>query len=247
MTYFDRNLAALDAIEDLLEAYAEARLRPAGPVLARIRRNVMAQAAAAAMERQPMAPVPAAPSRWHLPGVAFPRIQVPTRAAALGFAAVLTLGTSAAVLAAPPGSPFSNARAVLEAMTVPNSDDARLAAHEQHLGERLAAAELAAARGDAAGLEAALAAYQAEVDAALADIGNDADRLAHLEAMLAKHVAVLTSLEVTVPEQASVDKAIDTSQKAIVKIKAKGSKSVGKPAAQPTKPDPGPDSAPGRS
>lgn len=246
MTYFDRNLAALDAIEDLLEAYSEARLQPAGPVLARMRRNVMAQAAAAAMERHPMASVAAAPSPWHLLGFSFPRFQVPVRAAALGFAAVLTLGTSAAVLAAPPGSPFYNARAVLAAMTLPNPDDARLAAHEQYLAERLGAAELAAARGDAGGLVAALAAYQAEVDAALADIGKDADRLAHLEAMLAKHVVILTSLEVTVPEQASVDNAIDTSQKAIVKIKEKGSKSVGKPADRPAKPDTGPDRAPGR-
>ena len=51
----DRHLAALDQVEDLLEAYAEARLAPAGPVLSRMRAHVLAQAAAAAaVQRLPV-------------------------------------------------------------------------------------------------------------------------------------------------------------------------------------------------
>jgi hypothetical protein len=46
--YFDTDFAALDALEDEIEAYAVARFSPSGPVLARIRANVMAEAAAAA-------------------------------------------------------------------------------------------------------------------------------------------------------------------------------------------------------
>ena len=46
--YFDTDFAALDAIEDDIEAYGRARYSPSGPVLARIRANVMAEAAAAA-------------------------------------------------------------------------------------------------------------------------------------------------------------------------------------------------------
>jgi hypothetical protein len=43
----DKDHGALDRLEDLLDAYAEARLMPRGPVLARIRANVLAEAAAA--------------------------------------------------------------------------------------------------------------------------------------------------------------------------------------------------------
>jgi hypothetical protein len=136
----------------------------------------------------------------------------------------MVFGTSAAVFAAPPGSPFYNARVAIETAFLPNDLDARLAAHEQHLEDRLFEAQLAAARGDAEGLDAALAAYQAEVDASVADVGEDASRLAHLEEMLAKHVAVLTALEVKVPEQAAIENALENSQKAIVNIKEKGNK-----------------------
>ena len=48
MGYAEFERYANDRVEDLLDAYADARLEPAGPVLARIRANVMAHAAAAA-------------------------------------------------------------------------------------------------------------------------------------------------------------------------------------------------------
>ena len=52
-------------------------------------------------------------------------------------------------------------------------------------------------------------AYQAEVDAAVADVGDDADRLAHLEAELAKHTAVLQALAATAPEQMPTHRLFD--------------------------------------
>lgn len=217
--YQDRGLAALDQVEDVLEAYAEARLSPSGPVLARMRTHVVAQAvqfaAAQAIARE-AAEADAQPSRWALLNRGLPR-----RAMSLGMAAALTLGTGAAVLAAPPGSAFFNARIAIEAAFLPTQADARLASHEQHLLERLAEAEAAAARGDVVALDAALAAYDAEVDAALADLGDDPVRLAHLEEMLGKHVIVLTALEVRLPEQAAIDHALQSSQKAVAKIKEK--------------------------
>jgi hypothetical protein len=228
-TYDDRDLGALDRLEDLLEAYAEARLMPRGPVLSRIRAHVLAEAAATSAtatgtnrlrlveKRTP------APSRWSFSS---PFAQ---RAFALGFAAMLTVGTTAAVLAAPPGSTFYNARVYIETLALPAQADARLEGHERLLQERMAEAEEAIARGDAVGLAAALAAYQAEVDAATADVGDDAARLAHLEAMLAKHTQVLTDFAAGQPEQSSIDNAIEASSKAIEKIKAKGS-----PPAHPT-------------
>lgn len=220
MSYASRELQELDEIEDLLQAYADARLTPSRPVLSRMRANVLAQAAAmAALDAAERSFDPTADgsrSRWSLP-----RISVPRRAFTMVGVASLALATTGAVIAAPPGSPFYEARVAVEAALLPRDIDARLAAHEQHLAERLAAAEAAAASGDANALSAALAAYQSEVDAAVADVGLDADRLAHLEAMLAKHVAVLTALEVKVPEEAGIDRALQSSQKAIEKIKGK--------------------------
>jgi hypothetical protein len=233
--YFDRDLAALDQVEEILGAYADANLSPSGPVLARMRAQVMREASlrtaiAAAQDRRAAAQVTQA--HWSLSGMRLAR-----RAFALGLAAALTLGTTAAVLAAPPGSPFYNARVAIEVAFLPTQVDQRLASHESHLDERLAEAEAAAARGDFVALAAALDAYQAEVDAAVADIGDDADRLAHLEAELAKHTAVLQALAAKVPEQSSIEHAIDTSQKAATKLKDRGEHGGGKPSSQPGKPN----------
>ena len=231
---YDPNLAALDEIEDLLEAYADARLAPRGPVLARMRTAMLAQAAASAAAQRRLADAPVSrPSPW-----ALPRPQLPRRAFALGMAAALTIGTSAAVMAAPPGSVFFNARIVLETALLPGHSDARLASREQHLDQRLAEAEAAAARGDVVALEAALAAYRAEVEASVGDLGDDLDRLARLEEVLAKHVAVLQALEAKVPEQASIDMAIASSQKAVqtIKDKAENANQGGPPPAKPGRP-----------
>jgi Domain of unknown function (DUF5667) len=217
--YDDNNRRALDRLEDLLDAYADARLMPRGPVLSRIRANVLAEAAAvsAASVRRPQLAEPRRAPRW---AVASPFTR---RAIAFGFAAMLTIGTSAAVFAAPPGSPFYNARVYIETLTLPTQVDARLEGHERLLEERIAEAEAAAARNDAPGLAAALAAYQAEVDAASADIGDDAARLAHLESELAKHTTALSALATTLPDESSIERAIDKSSTAIAKLKAKGS------------------------
>jgi hypothetical protein len=215
-------MAALNRLEDLLDAYCDARLMPRGPILSRIRAAVLAQAAAAtataaATSRlQPFAGPARRVPRWTFSSP-FAR-----RLGALGFAATLTLGTSAAVLAAPPGSPFYNARVYLETLTLPSQVDERAAAHERLLIERLGEAQAAAARGDAAGVAAALAAYRAEVEAATTDVGNDAALLAHLEEELARHTVVLTALEAQLPDQAAIDKAIDASSNAIDKLKARG-------------------------
>jgi len=232
--YFDRDLAALDQIEDILEAYADARLSPSGPVLARMRAQVLReaslrQAMVAANERT--ASIDVMRRRFVIPHLYFPR-----RAFALGMAAAMTLGTGAAVLAAPPGSPFYNARVAIEVAFLPAQVDQRLASHEMHLDERLVEAEKAAARGDLVALAAALDAYRAEVDATVGDVGDDADRLAHLEAVLATHVATLEALAARLTNDTAADNAlehaIDVSQKAADKLKDKGSQS-GKPTQEP--------------
>jgi hypothetical protein len=232
-TYDDR--AADDQVEELLEAYAEARLTPTGPVLARIRAAVLAEAAAAAAGQRRLDVLAAGP-RFVLP-----QLQVPRRAFALGFAAVLTLGTTAAVMAAPPGSPFYNARVYMETIALPSQPDSRLAAREGHLETRIQEAQAAAARGDGAALAAALAAYQAEMDAAVAELGADPALLAHLEGVLNVHVVVLEALEAKLPEQASLDKALAASQVAVDRINEKAKSGGGRPAAPPGGPGGPPD------
>jgi hypothetical protein len=215
--YDDNDQNALDRLEDLLDAYADARLTPPGAVLARMRANVMLEASAAAATfaaaNRPrlVEPDPRPARRSFIPR--FSRL-----AFTMGFAAMLTLGTSAAVLAAPPGSPFYNARVYLETVFLPSQPEARTAGHEKLLDERIAEAEAAAQRGDTVALAAALAAFQTEVDAATADAGEDVDLLAHLQEMLAKHNAVLTALAQTLPEQSSIEKAIESSSKAITRL-----------------------------
>jgi hypothetical protein len=249
MSYAEFERLANDRVEDLLEAYAQSRLDPTGPVLARIRANVLAQAAASAAANRALATPTLAPAK---PRFAWLQAPLPRRAFALGMAASLALGTSAAVLAAPPGSPFYNARLVIETALLPTEIDARLAAYEAHLEQRLREAEAAAAAGDENALAAALAAYEADVTAALGAAGDDADLLAHLEAMLAKHTTVLVAVEARLPAQASVDKAIANSQKAIQKIKDKAAAGGGGggtggsgPTGPPDNPPHGPPDNPG--
>jgi hypothetical protein len=216
----DNDPGALDRLEDLLDAYADARLAPKSAVLARIRANVLAQAAslsvtAAAENRLRLVENRPRPPRTAL-GSRFART-----AFALGFAAMLTLGTSLAVMAAPPGSPFYNARVFIETVTLPSQAEARFEGHEKLLEERLADVEAAAGDGSASALAAALVAYQAEVDAATADAGSDTTWLARLQDMLAKHTATLTELAATLPDESSIEHAIESSSKAITKIEAR--------------------------
>jgi hypothetical protein len=229
-TGFEPEYPPIDQVVDLLEAYADARLSPRGVVLARMRRYVMAEAAArdAAEQDARLRAAITAASRQRKLGM----LHVGRRLAPIGMAAAMVFATSAAVFAAPPGSPFYNARVTLEQVFLPSATDDRVAAHEQHLKERLAEAQAAAARGDLVALDAALAAYRTEVDVAVADVGSDPALLAHLEAELAKHTAILETLAARLPEQAAIDHAIEVSQKAAKKLQDKG-----KPAT-PAQPGP---------
>lgn len=232
---FDAETPSIAQVVDLLEAYADARLSPRGAVLSRMRRHVMAEAAAkdAREDAARAAALAASGPKWsqlHL--------RMPRGIAAAGIAAALTFGTSAAVLAAPPGSPFYNARVALEQAFLPTQLDDRIAAINSQLEERLAEAQAAADRGDVVALEAALVAYRSEVDAAANESGWSAEQLAHFEAQLAKHVAKLEALAARLPQQAAdnaLQHAIDANERAAKKVREKGQ---GKPA------DPGQPGAP---
>jgi hypothetical protein len=242
--YEHPELIALDEVEDILDAYAEARLSPSGPLLSRMRAAVLAEASATGVAQATGTAAAAArpaPRRWHR--FAHPRLdgarwEVPRLAATLGFAVALGLGTSTAVTAAPPGSPFYNARVALESLLLPTQIDERLAAHEQHLDARLAEAEAAAARGDLVGLDAALAAYRMEVDVAIAEAGQDFDRLSKLQAVLEKHVATLSALAERLPTAAARDNAIEhalqVSQKAVTKVQDQKDHAGNRPVVPPS-------------
>ncbi len=240
MSYHDGDRVALDQLEDLLDAYADARLMPTGPVLARMRAAVLAEAAAAAADRRRTEVDPEPKRRF-----AMPELRLPRRAFALGLAASLTLGTSAAVFAAPPGSPFYNARLVIEAALLPTQVDERLAAREDHLDERLREAEAAAASGDIVALQAALIAFQSELDAAVGSSDEDLARLAHLQAAIEKHVAKLQELAARLPTEEAranaLEHAIDASQKAVDKLKDKAKKATGPATPKPVQGGEGPD------
>lgn len=231
---YNPNREGPDQVEQLLDAYAEARLEPAGPLLARIRIAVLADAAAAAADRRLAAVVPRPKPRFALPA-----FHVPRRAFALGMAATLTMGTAAAVLAAPPGSLFYNARLSIEvALMPPVTDiDARLAAYEEQFTQRIREAEAAIDRGDQSALGAALAAYQNELLNALAELGTDTARLTHLEDVLATHIAKLEVLAERLPtavaRQNAVEHAIQASQKAVEKIKEKKAHQNSRPSDPP--------------
>ena len=227
--YEHPNLLALDEVEDILEAYADARLTPRRPVLARIRAAVVAEAASAgaaraAQERQAAAAV-AIESETPRRRFAFPSLRRATFARpafALGFAGLLAITTGTAITSASPGSPLYMARVALEDIFLPVQIDARFASHEQHLDEYLAQAETAAAQDDPVGLEAALAAYQDEVDQTLADIGDDYARLERFEAVLESHAAKLSALSLRLPTEVArgnaEQHALQASERAATKV-----------------------------
>jgi len=225
--YEHPDLVALDEVEDILEAYVDGRLTPSGPILSRMRAAVMTEAAAfaaaRAAERRQIDLEQLAPrrGRFGLPQLTMRSLARP--AFALGLAGLLAIGTGTAVTSATPGSPFYGARVALEDVFLPAEIDARLASHEQHLDERLAAAEAAADAGDAGALAAALAAYQDEIDQMLGDVGDDYGRLAHFQAVLEKHVATLVALSIRLPTEVARDNvgehAIEAGERAVTKAR----------------------------
>lgn len=204
----------------LLVRYATRRLSPRLGALGRIRGEVLA----AAEMRTRAATPPASPRRAGLG----------RRIVAVGLAASLTVAGAATVLAAGPESPLYAARIWLEGITLPAGGPGRSEAHRQRLETRLDEAQAAARGGDPSALAAALAAYRSEVEAALADVGDDPLQLARLEAALATHLVVLNALADDVAPQAAdaIDAALRANDHAASKIKEKNGP-PGRPSSEP--------------
>ena len=154
------------------------------------------------------------------------------RAAAIGLVAaiVLTLGASSAIAAsngALPGDPLYGLKRAVERISLAMHRDpaGRAALHLQFAQERLDEVEALLAEGKDA--KPTLDALDAELTSAEADalhaqaLGKDtAALLAHVQAMIAKHVAVLNGVLAKVPDQAkdAIQRAIDNAKKAADKV-----------------------------
>ena len=228
-------------LQPQLDAYADARLSPDPQARARARAHVMAEARAALDARRV---VEVAPRRRPLFAMALrPRLRLSLLAAGL-LVALLAAGGVAA--GSGPGGPFYAARLWVEDLTLPAEADARAAAQADRLEQRLAEAERAAAEGNGPAVTAALDAYRATADAALANAGTDPARREHLAAQLGRHVAVLEALVPLVPSRASeaIQAAVDRAETRIQEILATP---PGTPPGKPGDTPPGrPEATPGK-
>ena len=208
-----------DELDWRLHAYIAARLSPTEDASRRMRRAVVARAADAAAirafeaERLALQEGRRLQAQRGLSG--FLRLYT-RRGAAAFLAGSMIFGSSVAVLAATPSSPLYGARIWLETSFLPTQADARAAAHVTLLEVRVEDAEHAAGGGDPSGVAAALAAYRAEIDAAIRDADGDPARLAALRAALGVHVLLLEQLEASAPAAAqnAIHAAINDSRKA---------------------------------
>jgi hypothetical protein len=218
-----------------LDAYADARLRADPEARARSRARVMAEARAVAHPRRLAAsPVQAMPRHRSV----FGRFRVPAAiAATLLLVGALTVG--AALAGSGPGGPFYAGRLWVEELTLPTDADARAKAQLARLDARLAEAAAAAQAGNGAAVTAALDAYRATVEAALADASLDPTRREHLAAQLGRNVVVLQALVPLVPDRASdaIEAAVDRTKERIQEIlETPPGVTPGKPEATPKLP-----------
>jgi hypothetical protein len=212
----NQDMTAIDEMEQRLRAYADARLSPTPEAVERMRAAIVARAAAAPATRGLRRPSGAVVWRswWPIRS---------RRAVGALLAASLSVGSAAAVFAASPGSPLYGTRLWLEALTLPAAGDARVAAQVEQLDQRDAEVQQATLAQDAGAVTAALAGFDQEMANAVHDAGNDPTRLAHLEAVLQKHIAVLQGVEANAPASAvpAIENAITASSKALAQIEAK--------------------------
>ena len=227
-------------VEDMLDAYADARLDPAGPVLARIRgerhgpgrrrrgRDRRSRAAGSesptatlgrAASAAPRCRAGRSPSAW--PRASDPRHERGRARRPAG----------QPVLQRPPRHRDGAAAGQI---------DARLAAYEEQFEERLA-------RGRGRGRErrrrragGRARRLPGRGGRRRRRLGDDADRLAHLEAVLAKHIAKLEALAARLPTEVpdnAVEHAIDDEPEGRRQDQGQGRPRRRQPADKPDKPD----------
>ncbi len=196
-----------DELGRRLEAYASVRLAP--------RRGSMARIRTALIEEARMQHLDASMAQVRRRGT------LRRRGTALLLAACLTVAAVAGVAAASTaGGPLYGARLWVESINLPTDANGRALERIQQIDARILDVEQAVQSGDQNAVAAAVAAYRDAVNAAVADAGTDANRLAHLKAALGLHVVVLQTLSGELPGPAvlAIDGAIQSSQKAVDRI-----------------------------
>lgn len=209
-----------------LDAYADARLSPAPSATVHMRARVMAGAhrqAALTSAGAGLTVLVRVPRVARRADVRHPAM----RAAGVLLAAALGLSLAVgSALAADAGGALYPARLGLETLLLPSDPAERAVAELARLDQRLQEAQAATARGDMAGVEAAMQAYAAIVDASTrAAIGaGDAVASAALEAGVARNVEVLRALMERAPDAAldGLTRAIEHSDAAIEDIHGSG-------------------------
>jgi len=233
------SLGAELELERRLDRYAEVRLSPSVASVARIRARVMREARLGFAEA----------ARTGMPATAGPVAGAPSvtgrhalrRAASLLVAASLSLGLAAGTMAASQaGGPFYGPRIGLEGLLLPSDPAARAGAEVVRLEARLAEFAAATASGDLGGAAAALDAYQAIAEEALAGAGAHAELLETLRVALARHVGILEALAATLPAPAraaierNIVRATDRNETVLERLDAARPRpGSGAPAAPP--------------
>lgn len=209
-------------IEFRLDGYARARLSPDPQAIARSRARIMRDARLqfeAAQLAAQLAPVVVAAARRSM----IRRVAMPLLAASVW--AVIAVGSMSA---AQPGGPLYTTRMWVENATLPATGAARAMTELARLETRLLEAGAAAARGDAAAVQAALDAYRQIADETIAAASGDDPLEALVAAALDKHLAVLTAVAASLSDKgnetaaaavaASIQKAIVHNQAVIDRI-----------------------------
>jgi hypothetical protein len=210
-----------DELAQRLEAYAVARLSPDRSAMARMRVRVMAMAREGAPAREAGVGRADTVSSVAVPAAALfeGRRRSPwRRSAALLLAAGLTLALGVgSVAATQPGGPLYGARIWAETLTLPSTAAERAQAEVRRLDERLSEAAAATVAGNTDGANAALDAYEAIVNEATSDAGNDVSAAATLETGVRSNIDVLTVLAGRAPEHArdAIQQVIDRSDTAL--------------------------------
>jgi hypothetical protein len=175
-------------IERRLDAYARARLAPDPAATARMRARVMREARLQFEAARIAAHVvPAVAIATHRPLGRW--IAMPLLAASMWIG--IAVGSVAAAQA---GGPLYPTRMWIESATLPAAAGDRAAAEIARLDARLGDAMSAAARGDAGGVSAALAAYNEIADEAVGGSTGNENLETLIGAALDRHVAVLSAV-----------------------------------------------------
>jgi hypothetical protein len=219
-------------VEELLERYAERRLRPDPAAARAVRAHLVARAAAEHLAPD-AAPAGGSAAGW--------RQRRRITATLVGIAAVVVIA-GGALATTGPGGPLYGFRLWVEEALLPPDPATRADVELDQLDARFDETLAALAISDEDAAAAALGAYVGELEDALDAAKADPGSLAAIEASVAAHLAVLEGLLDEAPQAAlpGLRNAIERSGRVLDRLRAvepgKPSEPPGKPSEPPGKP-----------